>query len=95
MSAMEAVPVADNQQPFESQFQELLQSMQRDFNCLGDANRATRTGALDRLKKKLLPLDGKVQHLPIQSHFEAISASNIEFLNRNIQCVSPCLSGFV
>ncbi len=74
MSAMEAVPAAaDNQQPFESQFQELLQSMQRDFNCLGDANRATRTGALDRLKKKLLPLDGKVPYIAIQLHFKAMS----------------------
>ncbi len=60
MSAMEAAPAAANQQTYESQFQELVQGMQRDFNCLGDANRATRTSALDRLRKKLLPLDGKV-----------------------------------
>lgn len=66
MSAMQADPAAAaaaaaNQQAYESQFQELLQGMQRDFNCLGDANRATRTSALDRLRKKLLPLDGKVK----------------------------------
>jgi hypothetical protein len=44
-----------------SKFDELVQSMQRDFNCLSDSNRATRTGGLDRIKRKLLPFDSKVR----------------------------------
>jgi hypothetical protein len=39
---------------------ELIQASQRDLNCLGDANRSTRSGAMDRLRRKLLPVDSKV-----------------------------------
>jgi hypothetical protein len=44
----------------DSKYEELLQPMQRDFNCLIDANRATRSDALNRLRRKLLPIDSKV-----------------------------------
>jgi hypothetical protein len=45
----------------ESKLAELLQQAQRDLNCLVDANRSTRSSAIDRLRKKLVPLDSKVR----------------------------------
>ena len=90
---MEATPAAAaNQHAFESQFQELVQGMQRDFNCLGDANRATRTSALDRLRKKLLPLDGKVtQSLICTAHFGHRFAYRISLAIRSSTIIRTCL----